>query len=120
MGGANPPRYSSPGRTDERLPVWAARARPYRPAYLRCLRRRRSLRLRAWVAGRGLDYGDSFSAASALDVQGVRLLQAAHDALAVGGLLQQRFRIPLAARDAEEVAAVDVDGAGQAWNGIDD
>src|SRR5713226_3143420 len=48
----------------------------------------------------------------------VGLLEAAHRALSVGGLLQERFRIPLAAGDAEEVAAVDVDRAGQAWNGI--
>src|SRR5216683_5805449 len=55
---------------------------------------------------------------SVMDVQRVRLLEAAHRALSVGGLLQERFRIPLAAGDAEEVAAVDVDRAGQAWNGI--
>src|SRR6266851_5754073 len=55
---------------------------------------------------------------SVMDVKRVRLLEAAHRALSVGGLLQERFRIPLAAGDAEEVAAVDVDRAGQAWNGI--
>jgi hypothetical protein len=44
----------------------------------------------------------------------------AHDLVGIPRLLKERLRVPLAsAGSGEEIAAVNVDGASQAWNGID-
>src|SRR5215831_20352917 len=69
--------------------------------------------LAAVVDGRGEE------GSAAASVERVRLLETAHRALAVGRLLEQRLRIPFTSRDAEEVAAVDVDGTGEAGNRVD-
>src|SRR3546814_1034645 len=51
-------------------------------------------------------------------VTGIRLLEQAHVLLDVVALFQERLRVPFAAVDAEEIAAIDVEGAGQARDRI--
>src|SRR3546814_10123801 len=51
-------------------------------------------------------------------VTGIRFLEQAHVLLYVVALFQERLRVPFAAVDAEEIAAIDVEGAGQARDRI--
>ena len=57
-------------------------------------------------------------------IEGVGLLELAQDSIHIATLLEEGFRIPLAAAGGEIVAAVDVNGASEAGNwicdGVDD
>src|SRR5262249_28013461 len=78
-------------------PMWVRRGRP------RCHRRRD---------------GTLLGGRSALHPEGVGLLEPSCHSRAVGGLLQQGFRVPFASWNGEEITPVDVEGAGQAGDGV--
>src|SRR5690348_18486790 len=54
------------------------------------------------------------------DHDAVGLLESPHGPFRVPALFFERLRVPFATFSAEEIAAIDVDGAGQPRNGIGD